>query len=157
MTEIEIAAAEWVRAYERATPSRHPAYWAAHYIEDRMLGSVHAPPKRDLAKTAFIFLAPFGYCTELTDSFFVRDAQRHLEITRISVDGKGMRQTSWTLAYSIADDGKVTFPWPARKTHPADVIVGVCEAIGLCRLSAGMTYEFDEVFRGALVLAERNL
>ncbi len=157
MTEIEIAAAEWVKAYERSTPSRHPAYWAAHFVGDRMLGSVHAPPKRDLAKAAFLFLAPFGYCPEITDSFFIRDNQRHLEVTRISVDGPGMRQTSWALAYSIDDGGKVTFPWPARKAHPSDVIVGVCEAISLARLHGDMSYEFDEVFRGALILAEENL
>lgn len=155
MTELEIAAAEWVKAYERAT--RYPAYWAGHYIGDRMLGSVHAPPKRDLAKTAFLFMAPFGYCPEITDSFFIRDAERHLEVTRMSMNGKGQRQTSWSLAYSIDDDGKVTFPWPARKTHPAKVITGVCEAIGLCRLLGGSMYEFDEVFRGSLILAERNL
>ncbi len=156
MTEIEIAAAEWVKAYERATPSRHPSYWAAHYVGDRMLGAVHAPPKRDLAKAAFIFLAPFGYCPEITDSFFIRDNQRTLELTRLSIDGRGMRQTSWTLPYSISDNGKVTLGL-ATKGHPAEVIVGVCETIGLARLRGGMTYEFDEVFRGALILAEANL
>ncbi len=156
MTEIEIAAAEWVKAYERATPSRHPSYWAAHYVGDRMLGAVHAPPRRDLAKAAFIFLAPFGYCPEVTDSFFIRDNQRTLELTRLSIDGRGMRQTSWKLYYSIDDGGKATL-YTAVKAHPAKVIVGVCEAIGLARLNGGMTYEFDEIFRGALILAEENL
>ncbi len=158
MTELEIAAAEWVRAYDRAKPSRHPAYWAGHFVGDRMLGSVHAPPKRDLSKAAFLFMAPYGYCPEISDSFFIRDnGERQLEITRMSDDGNGQRQTSWTLAYSISDNGQVTFPWPARKTHPSEVIVNVCAAIGLSRLHGGMTYTFDEVFRGALILAEANL
>jgi hypothetical protein len=122
-----------------------------------MLGSVHAPPKRDLSKTAFLFLAPYGYCPEITDSFFIRDTgQRQLEITRMSIDGRGQRQTSWKLYYSIDDGGKVTL-YTAVKAHPSRVIVGVCEAIGLCRLLGGMTYEFDQVFRGSLILAERNL
>ena len=157
MTELEIAAAEWVKAYERAKPSRHPAYWAGHYDGDRMLGSVHAPPKRELDKTAFLFMVPFGYCTEITDSFFIRDAERHLEVTRFSMDGTGQKMTSWTLAYSIDDHGNVTFPWPARKTPPCKVIVGVWEAVGLCRMLSGETYTFDDVMRGALILAERNL
>ncbi len=90
MTELETAAAEWVKAYQGATPSRHPAYWAAHYAGDELLGTVHAPPKKDLAKTAFLFMVPFGYCEEITDSFFVRDAERSLEITRFS-----MAPTDW--------------------------------------------------------------
>ncbi len=157
MTELEIAAAEWVKAYERAKPSRHPAYWAAHYEGDRMLASVHVPPKRDLGKTAFLFMVPFGYCPEITDSFFIRDAERHLEVTRFSMSGKGQQMTSWTLAYSIKDDGHVAFPWPARKTPPCNVIVGVWEAVGLCRMLSGETYTFDDIFRGALILADRHL
>lgn len=156
MTEIEIAAAEWVRAYQRATPSHHPAYWAAHYVGDEMLGSVHAPPKTDLAKAVFLFLAPFAYSPRVTDSFFIRDTNRQLEITRMSIDGRGYRTTSWSLYYSVDDHGKVTL-YTAVKCHPAKVVVSVCEVIGLARLNRGMTYAFDEVFRGALILAEANL
>ncbi len=158
MTELEIAAAEWVKAYEGAKPSRHPAYWAAHYAGDTMLGSVHAPPKKALDKTAFLFMVPFGYCEEITDSFFFRDAERTLEIVRFSIASPiGQRMTSWTLAYSIDDNGKVTFPWPARKTHPGNVMTGVWEAVGLCRMLSDEHYTFAEVFRGALILAEVNL
>ncbi len=127
-----------------------------------MLGSVHAPPKRELDKTAFLFMVPFGYCDEITDSFFIRDAERTLEVTRFAMaptdwSGAAQRMTSWTLAYSIDDNGKVTFPWPARKTPPWKVIVGVWEAVGLCRMLSGETYTFEDVMRGALILAERNL
>jgi hypothetical protein len=102
-------------------------------------------------------MVPFGYCPEITDSFFIRDAERTLEVTRFSIVGKSQQMTSWTLAYSIDDNGKVTFPWPARKTPPCDVIVGVWEAVGLCRMLSGEIYTFDDVFRGALILAERHL
>lgn len=157
MTELEIAAAEWVKACERAAPERHPAYWAAHYTGDHMLGSVHAPPGTDLRQAAFIFLTPFGYAPEITDSFFIRDTgQRRLEITRMSMEGSGYRTTFWTVPYSIGDDGKITL-YTAIKDHPAKVMVGVCEAIGLYRLVGDMTYDFDEVFRGSLILAEANL
>ncbi len=162
MTELEIAAAEWVRTYERSTPSSHPAYWTGHYAGDRMLGAVHAPPGRDLAKTTFLFMVPFGYCEEITDTFFIREADRTLEVTRFSVapsdwTGAAQRMTSWTLAYSIDDNGGVSFPWPARKTSPGKVMVGVWEAVGLCRMLCADTYTFDEVFRGTLILAEQNL
>ena len=157
MTELEIAAAEWVKAYERAKPSRHPAYWAAHYAGDRMLGSVHAPPNRPLDKTAFLFMVPFGYCEEITDSFFIRDAERTLEMTRFSIVGNGQQMTSWTLAYSIDDNGHVTFPWPARKTPPGNVMTGVWEAVGLCRMLSDEHYTFDDIMRGAVILAEAHL
>lgn len=154
MTDLEIAVADWRRAFLKGGHRNHPTVWVGHYA-DILLGSLWIKNPDDRAEAALWMACPFAYTDAISSVFIVCDLYRKLRITRISSQGRGVRITNWELAYHITDRGDVTFD-PASYTYEP-LFPTVVSSLVDERLNGDAKFTFDKAYDTARWLSNAVL
>lgn len=147
---LEIAAAEWKLAYERADFDSHPKLWAGYFVDDRFAGSLHTANATE--KTLFWLATPY-VASELSSLWTITDNASRLNVHELRSAPRAFRLTSWWLPYTITDHGRVEFE-PATKRRGVRQVEKTLRFVGSERIRNGPTHSYATAFQTALWLAE---
>ena len=141
MAELETAARFWKSAFERSTIDTHPTVWVG-FFGYSYRGALWVNHR---SRDALLWMAaPFAFCPEVQSVFLVSDLDRTLRITRLMVEGSGVRQSNWRLDYHLDDYGRLIFgmaSWEYDSAFPIQA-----EALMNWRLKDGAPVDFDRAF-----------
>lgn len=82
----------------------------------------HANPE-DISHTTFALLSPWALVPTMAEACLVVDTVQTLEVTRlhVAIGGRGIYEPHWSVPYSMADDGTLSFGEPEPSIIPVEI------------------------------------
>lgn len=150
---IDVVCGRWKQTAEAADIGKHPKVWVG-YWNDTFRGSLSMTGWNEEA--IFSLASPFGVSGIACEAVVFDHAAGCLNVTELSIRGKGVSVLPHTVPYTITDAGVYVFDEPQRKPGIPRIEQMLSE-IGLTRLRRDTLEDFNVAYMSARLLAEAAL